>query len=214
MPRLGLPTISSTILPRWASSSTGCARLCGLREQETFPRRWYRTQDQKTCGRRELIWLCNTIPKKLPQIVSLARSQRSRLVQFGPPVELALQLLERDSAAWIDDWRDPTKQAEFEVLAWRLEETRQQLLVGASGEAPRQSGEVDRDRLQVFVDGEGHDVTDAQLKIIECLTKKRGGWVQGPRLCVSRPDKTIKTMPEAVRKHVESHKLHGYRWVD
>ena len=80
------------------------------------------------------------------------------------------------------------------------------------------NGTVDRDRLSVFIDGEWHDLTLSHLDIIKKLTAKRGAWIGGPKLksdpnAGERPDKLISGMPDAVRKHIESHRAKGYRWI-
>lgn len=74
-------------------------------------------------------------------------------------------------------------------------------------------GAIDRDRLQIFADGEWHHATEAACDIVELLTRQPGAWVQGAKLGVSRPDKIIGKLPDPVRRHITSSKSNGYRWV-
>ncbi len=79
-------------------------------------------------------------------------------------------------------------------------------------------GEYDEKRLQVYADGQWHDVTERGLQIIKALLKYPGAWLPGkqlktPHAKYARPDHAIKALPEALQQRIESHKAKGYRWM-
>lgn len=92
-------------------------------------------------------------------------------------------------------------------------------LTDPSGYDTSQRPILNKGALTVLLDGASHLLSDDGFAMVEKLLATPGQWVGGSvlksELEITRPDQTKRRgIPNPVSRHIESHTVHGYRWID